>query len=162
MLPNLAFPAAQTADLSGLAGAEGPDLTRYFLVCGFLLLLILALALGFRRLSAAGGGRRGSRRALQTLDVLSLGSRQRVAVVRCYDRSYLLGLGDKEVRLLAELDADESEPAEAPDDTALNAVGHTAGGFLDALRSRAGEVLPTPARGRAARTDSQLGKGVLG
>lgn len=41
----------------------------------------------------------------------ALGSKQRLAVVRCYDRTFALGLGEKEIALIAELD-----PVVAPAD----------------------------------------------
>jgi flagellar biogenesis protein FliO len=46
---------------------------------------------------------------------LPLGGKQRLAVVRCYDRTFALGLGEKEVSLVAEIDpvhAAAKKPAE--------------------------------------------------
>jgi flagellar biosynthetic protein FliO len=83
---------------------EGPDLTRYLLVCGGLIAAILALAWGFRRLLKHSGGRALDRRGMRIVDMLPLGGKQRIAVVRCYDRTFVLGLGDKEVNLVGELD----------------------------------------------------------
>jgi flagellar biosynthetic protein FliO len=82
----------------------GPDLTRYLLVCGALIAAILLLAWGFRRLLAKAGGRAPDRRGMRIVDMLPLGGKQRLAVVRCYDRTFVLGLGDKEVNLVGELD----------------------------------------------------------
>ena len=48
---------------------------------------------------------KAAKRSLQVIDVLPLGSRQRLAVVRCYDRTFLLGLGERELSLITELDA---------------------------------------------------------
>ena len=89
---------------------SGPDLTRYFLVCTGLLLLILGVAWAFRRFLAGTLRSRASKRSLQVLDALPLGGKQRLLVVRCYDRSFLLGVGEKEVRSIAELDAGEVPP----------------------------------------------------
>jgi flagellar biogenesis protein FliO len=89
----------------GLGGSAGPDLTRYFVVCGGLLALVALLAFGFRRLIGRTLAVRAARRSLQVVDMLPLGGKQRLAVVRCYDRTFLIGLGDKEVSGLAELDA---------------------------------------------------------
>ena len=150
--------ALETTDVAGLAGAEGPDLTRYLMVCGFLVLLILLLGVGMRKVTAAGWVGRGSARTLETLDVLPLGGRQKLAVVRCYDRSYLIGMGDKEVRLLAALDPEQEESDQAPADTVLEATPAAEEGFLAALRRSAADVLPAPRR----RARAGLGKGLLG
>lgn len=99
--------------------AGGPDLTRYFAVCAILVLAILGLAYGFRRLIAGAVRAKAAGRSLQVLDVLPLGNKQRLAVVRCYDRTFALGLGEREVSLVAELDPVHGElrPA-APASTA--------------------------------------------
>jgi flagellar biosynthetic protein FliO len=84
---------------------SGPDLTRYFLVCAGSITVLLAAAWLFRRYVAGHLKARAAKRSLQVLDVLPLGGKQKLVVVRCYDRSFLLGLGDKEVRAIAELDS---------------------------------------------------------
>ena len=86
------------------AGSTGPDLTRYFIVCGVLLGAITLLAWGFKRLVAGNLSARAAKRNLQILDVLPMGGRQKLAVVRCYDRAFLVGLGDKEISPISELD----------------------------------------------------------
>lgn len=80
-------------------------MTRYVLVCALLLGLICGGAYLFRRFVASAVKAKASKRSLQILDVLPLGGKQRLCVVRCYDRTFALGLGDKEVALIAELDA---------------------------------------------------------
>ena len=85
---------------------DGPDLTRYFLVCGGLLLLVVALSLGFRRVFARALAARAARRSLRIVDALPLGRGKRLLVVSCYDRTFLVGEGDKELHALAELDAE--------------------------------------------------------
>jgi flagellar biogenesis protein FliO len=95
--------------------ASGPDLTRYLTVCGILLLSILGLAFGFKKLVGGAVRARAASRSLQIVDVLPLGGKQRLAVVRCYDRTFALGLGEKEVSLVAEIDpvhAESKKPAE--------------------------------------------------
>jgi flagellar biosynthetic protein FliO len=87
------------------ADAGGPDMTRYVLVCFVLLALICGAAFLFRRFIASSVRARASKRSLQVVDLLPLGGKQRLCVVRCYDRTFALGLGDKEVALIAELDA---------------------------------------------------------
>ncbi len=83
---------------------SGPDLTRYLVVCAGSILVLLAVAWVFRRYVAAHLKVRASKRSLQVLDVLPLSGKQKLVVVRCYDRSFLLGLGVKAVRAIAELD----------------------------------------------------------
>jgi len=89
---------------------SGPDLTRYLVVCAGSILLLLALAWLFRRYVAGHLRVRAAKRSLQVLDVLPLAGKQKLVVVRCYDRSFLLGLGEKEVRAIAELDAALARP----------------------------------------------------
>jgi flagellar biogenesis protein FliO len=94
--------------------SNGPDLTRYLTVCGILLLAILALAWGFKKLIGGAVRARAASRSLQVIDLLPLGGKQRLAVVRCYDRTFALGLGEKEVSLVAEIDpvhAADKQPA---------------------------------------------------
>jgi len=92
---------------------EGPDWNRYVLVCTFMLVALGALVWGLRVLVARTGRTGSLRRSLRVIDVLSLGGKQRVCVVRCYDRTFALGVGDKEVGLIAEIDAAVSMPGEA-------------------------------------------------
>lgn len=100
--------------------ATGPDLTRYLVVCTGTILALLAAAWLFRRYLAGRLRVRAAKRSLQVLDVLPLSGKQKLVVVRCYERSFLLGLGEKEVRAIAELDVTpdvtpDSRPAsEAP------------------------------------------------
>ena len=111
--PAVAPGLAALADPQVLGGTSGPDLTRYLLVCAALLLGVVLLALGLRRLAGKSLAARAARRSLQVMDVLPLGGRSRLAVVRCYDRTFLLGMGEREVSLVAELDP-VIEPDGAP------------------------------------------------
>jgi flagellar biosynthetic protein FliO len=108
----------QLALLAGPAARPepgGPDMTRYVLVCFLLLALIAGAAFLFKRFIASSVRARASKRSLQIVDLLPLGGKQRLCVVRCYDRTFALGLGDKEVALIAELDAvTTSEKSEVP------------------------------------------------
>lgn len=88
-----------------LGGTQGPDLTRYVLVCAGLLLLVAALAFAFRKSVGKALEKRAARRSLAVIDVLPLAGKQKLAVVRCYDRTFLLGLGTSDISLLSELDA---------------------------------------------------------
>jgi len=108
----VAVGSARTADLGG---SSGPDLTRYLIACAGLILLLGGLAWVARRYLSSTLKARAGRRALQVLDMLPLGGKQRLCVVRCYDRTFALGLGEKEVSLVAEIDpahAAAKKPAE--------------------------------------------------
>ena len=94
-------------------GGDGPDLTRYALVCALLVGGIVALGVGMRRLLSGSLRARAAKRSLRVLDVLPLGGRKRLAVVTCYDRTFVLGLGDREIALVAELDHEEEPAVEA-------------------------------------------------
>ncbi len=106
-------------------GRSGPDLTRYVLVCGALLIALGATAWLLRRMVGGTLKLGAARRSLQVLDVLPLGGKQKVCVVRCYDRTFALGVGEKEVGLIAEIDAAVSIP--------VAQASPTSGGFHDVL-----------------------------
>jgi flagellar biogenesis protein FliO len=97
-------PVPALLEAQAFGGTSGPDLTRYLVVCFGLLALVAALAWGFRRLVGNALRTRAAQRSLQVIDLLPLGGKQRLAVVRCYDRTFLLGLGEKELSSIAELD----------------------------------------------------------
>lgn len=96
-----------------LAGAEpvstlpGLDMTQYALVCFGLVALILVLGWLTKRFLAGNLRARANQRAMKVVDVLPLGGKRQLAVVRCYDRTFVLGLGEKDVNLVTELDPDE-------------------------------------------------------
>ena len=108
--------ALTTTLIAEAAANPGPDLTRYFVVCGVLLGAITLLAWGFKKLIAGNLSTRAAKRNLQILDVLPMGGKQKLAVVRCYDRTFLIGLGDKEISPISELDGviSEEKDAKAP------------------------------------------------
>ena len=110
LLPGAAYSADERT--------AGPDLTRYVLVCAALLLGILGTAYLFKRFLAGTVRRRAAKRSLRVVDVLPLGGKQKLVVVRCYDRSFLLGLGEKELSSIAELDVENTPTAvDAPEPT---------------------------------------------
>lgn len=116
-----------------LGGSSGPDLTRYMLVCGGLLVLVAGLGFAFRKLVHSTLRARAAQRSMQVLDVLPMGGKQKLAVVRCYDRTFLIGVGDKELSNIAELDAviaPAREPAPARADL------HAFSTVLERLRAR--------------------------
>ncbi len=132
MLTTLALLQAQSTP-------QGPDLSRYFAVLGGVATMLILTAFGLRKLISKGGfGFKGSKRSLEIVEVLPLGSRRQVAVVRCYDRTFALGLGEKNVSLLAELDADmvENERKKAIG-AAKTTANPMAGGFRTMLKPQA-------------------------
>lgn len=82
----------------------GPDLTWLMGVVAMLLAAIAAMAFGFRKVVMGSMNNRAAKRDMRILDVLPLGGKRQLAVVRCYDRTFALGLGEKSVELVAELD----------------------------------------------------------
>jgi flagellar biosynthetic protein FliO len=108
-------------------GGEGPDLTRYLTVCVVLLVAIAGTAFLFRRLVLGTLKAKAAGRSLQVLDVLPLGNKQRLCVVRCYDRTFALGLADHGVSLVAELDpvVGEGAPSVAPSKAEARAFAET-------------------------------------
>lgn len=82
-----------------------------------LVLAIVGMAWAFRRSVARFWRSRAAARSLQVLDVLPLGGKRQLTVVRCYDRTFALGLGEREVSLIAELDSVIGERAAAASPT---------------------------------------------
>ncbi|MEZ5973461.1 MAG: flagellar biosynthetic protein FliO [Planctomycetota bacterium] len=121
--------------------AKGPDLTQYFMVLGGVALVLVAVAFGLRRLIGKSQfGLRASKRNMRIVEVLPLGARRQVAVVRCFDRTFALGLGEKDVSLIAELDAEMVRQIHEPD--AAPVVGEV-------------EVTPAAAAALAAARDAR-------
>jgi flagellar biogenesis protein FliO len=87
-------------------GAASPDLGAMTAVIAVFLVCLLATGYGVRRLLGSAWRARAAKRSLSVLDVLPLGGRRQLVVVRCYDRTLALGLGDRDVSLLAELDTE--------------------------------------------------------
>jgi flagellar biosynthetic protein FliO len=141
---------------------SGPDLTRYLLVCGLLLALVIALGWIARRVLAGQIRSRAARRSLQVLDVLPLGGKQRLMVVRCYDRSFLVGAGEKELCSLAELDPEAAglaplvPLAAAPAPPAREREGTRFARVL--ARTTHSALVPRPRRTHADAADAALGE----
>ena len=158
---------------------SGPDLSRYFLVCGGLLVLVLLLAHVFRRAFGRALAARAARRSLRVVDVLPLGGSKRLVVVHCYERVFLVGQGDKELCVIAELDSeattrekDGPAPAAAARSDAFartleGTVARSNGAANGAsAASEASEMQPAPRRDardvRALRAELERGRGILG
>jgi flagellar biogenesis protein FliO len=150
-LPVLVLRGAQALPQAGarFGGTEGPDLTRYVTVCAVLLLSIGGLAFLFRKLVGRTLRARAAGRSLQVLDVLPLGGKRRLCVVRCYDRTFALGLADHAVAVVAELDPVIGEERTAPVSAA------DAASFADLLR-RAPASAPRARRGARKLVDGGL------
>lgn len=103
--------------------ASGPDLNRYFTVVGLMVAALAVVGYGLKRFAAANGRLGSDRKGLVMLDMLPLGGRRQLAIVRCYDRTFALGLGEKDVRFIAELDSVAApEPNNAEARSASSAV----------------------------------------
>lgn len=123
----------ETALVSEAGRATGPDLTRYLVVCALTIAALLVLAWIFRRTVGGRLKARAAKRSLQVLDVLPLSGKQKLVVIRCYDRSFLLGTGEKEMRVLAELDV---EPLPQAASAAFPATLADAAGLRPAVATR--------------------------
>lgn len=137
-----------------LRAEGGPDLTRYLAVCAILMLAIGGLAYLFKRVFAGAVRTRAAKRSLQVVDMLPLGGKQRVCVVRLYDRTFALGLGDKEVEMIAELDAVISPREVAPTRADQASFGELLKRVQKtmATSSPRADAKPTPQKTAAART----------
>lgn len=149
---NSFFAFALPVTQGTFGGSDGPDLTRYLTVCAVLLVSIGGIAYLFRRLILKTMKHRAAGRSLQVLDVLPLGGKQRLCVVRCYDRTFALGLADHGVSLISELDPVIGEEAVRTTPSTADVQA-----FAEALQ----HAPPTPPRSRAARRPALAGEGVL-
>jgi len=144
----------------------GIDMTRYALVCFGLVAVILVLAWAFKRFLAGNMTLRAAQRAMKVVDVLPLGGKRQLAVVRCYDRSFLIGMGEREVSLVTELDPQEDLEGQ------LAVSKPSEGRSFKSLFQRAVREAPAPEATAAPETVTPtpapsiegpgLGSGVLG
>ena len=141
-------------------GPAGFDLWNYLLVCGLVLGLLVGAAYVLRRFVAGSVRRRAAERSLRVVDMLPLHGRVKLVVVRCYDRSFLLGLGEKEVRSIAELDLEENSGLVRP--ALSRPETREAFGAALARAARGGGVIDPPPRPRAPAPAWKEGQGVLG
>jgi flagellar biosynthetic protein FliO len=127
-------------------GAPGPDWVRYWGVCALLILATAGIAWAFRRAIGKAWKTRAAQRSLQVLDVLPLGGKRKLSVVRCYDRTFVLGVGDKEISLVAELD-----PVIGQEQASASAATEADGDFtrfIETARARLDAKIP-PAKKKA-------------
>lgn len=127
--------AARAADSAQapLTVGHPPNLTWLMTVVVVMVLVIGAIAWGFRKVVAGSLKARASQRDLAVLDVLPLGGKRQLAVVRCFDRTFALGLGEKDVSLVAELD---HQAVEIDRETAQGERGAAFRKRLEAARDR--------------------------
>jgi flagellar biogenesis protein FliO len=133
--------------------AEGLDMSRYLFACLVVLGLLCLGAFALARLQRTSLVQRAKKRSLRVLDVLPIGRKQRLCVVRAYDRTFVLGVGEREVALVAELDQDDDLAAEALALAEREAKSPAPTSFAALLRGFAGSALqqrvPTVARSEA-------------
>lgn len=98
--------ASKLAPAGPNLGAGSPNLGALTAVIAVFLVCLVATGYGVRKLLGSAWRARAAKRSLSVIDVLPLGGRRQLVVVRCYDRTLALGLGDRDVSLLAELDTE--------------------------------------------------------
>jgi flagellar biogenesis protein FliO len=129
--------------------AEGLDMSRYLFACLVVIGLLCLGAFALARLKNSSIVQRAKKRSLRVIDVLPLGRKQRLCVVRAYDRTFVLGVGEREVALVAEIDQDDDLSAEALVQAERDADAAKApGSFAALVQSFAGAALqrrPAPA-----------------
>jgi flagellar biogenesis protein FliO len=144
------FDTAITVPTPVLAfAAEGLDMSRYLFACLVVIGLLCLGAFALARLKNSSIVQRAKKRSLRVIDVLPLGRKQRLCVVRAYDRTFVLGVGEREVALVAEIDQDDDLSAEALVQAERDADAAKApGSFAALVQSFAGAALqrrPAPA-----------------
>jgi len=144
------FDTAITVPTPVLAfAAEGLDMSRYLFACLVVIGLLCLGAFALARLKNSAILQRAKKRSLRVIDVLPLGRKQRLCVVRAYDRTFVLGVGEREVALVAEIDQDDDLSAEALVQAERDAdTAKAPGSFAALVQSFAGAALqrrPAPA-----------------
>ncbi|MEZ5979741.1 MAG: flagellar biosynthetic protein FliO [Planctomycetota bacterium] len=115
-----------------LAAADGPpslDVTRYLTACLVVIGLLCVGAWFLSRMSRSAVVSKAKKRSLRVVDVLPLGRKQKLCVVRAYDRTFVLGVGEREVALVGEIDQEADLAVEA-----LVEAKPRAGAFADLVR----------------------------
>jgi len=125
------------------ASDPGLDLNRYLLISAAMIVAIGGVGWFFQKTMANSMRDRAGKRSLRIVDVLPMGGKRRLAVVKVYDRTFVVGLGDKEISLISELDAETSEREElSPKGSGVKGPGLARA--FEAIRSRVGEGKPKP------------------
>ncbi len=165
-MPIALLYAAESSGPAERIVAGGPDLTRYLFVCAGLIVFVLAAGWAARRFLSGTLRTRASQRSMQVLDVLPLGNKHRLGVVRCNDRSFLIGFGEGGVRLLTELETVASASEGLSEEqrriftTALQRAAGTVGvgraGSSAKARPAAARPAAQPARAAATKSSGVL------
>ena len=130
------------------ASDVGLDLTQYLLISAAMVVAIGGLGWFFQKTIAGSVLSRAEKRSLRIVDVLPMGGKRKLAVVKIYDRTFVVGLGDKELSLITELDGEIPERSELAS-KGSNAKGSKTKGVgiaraFEAIRARVGEGIPKP------------------
>lgn len=127
------------------------QLVRYWVVVGTLLGALFLASFLVKRLGLRQKLLRSARRSFQVLDVLPLGRGQRLCVVRCYDRTFLIGAGDKELCSITELDQAVVDNDLAKEPPSARRPARPFGDWLaPLLRPAGGQAAAAPAPAAAA------------
>lgn len=105
----LALGALQSPAATASTGAPAPDLFRYALSLTVVIGLLICALYGIRSWTRNAGRSGRAGRTLEILEALPMGGSKRVCVLRCGERRFLVGLGDKELCALGELGAVEAD-----------------------------------------------------
>ncbi|QDU70009.1 flagellar biosynthetic protein FliO [Engelhardtia mirabilis] len=155
MLDAFGLAVASVAKID-TAGGVGIEWTRYLMACIGILSLLGLGAIGLRKLVQGTAQGRAMRRSLKVIDVLTIGRKQRLVVVSCYDRTLVLGVGEKEVSLVAEVDG---EPDAVPPVPAPARQAAPAGRFSELLARIGAELGPEATSAAADRVRARAGAG---
>lgn len=143
---NLPLRVLEETVQTATASDPGLDLTQYLLISAAMIVAIGGLGWFFQKTIAGSVLSRAEKRSLRIVDVLPMGGKRKLAVVKIYDRTFVVGLGDKELSLISELDGEIPERSElAPKGSMIKGVGLARA--FEAIRSRVGEGIPKPQPG---------------
>ena len=148
-IPQICFLTLSALGESPVSTAidPGPDLNQYLLISAGMVVLVGGIGWFFQRTMSGSIRARANKRSLRVIDVLPMGGKKKLAVVRVYDRTFVLGLGDKEISVVSELDPtvaiSELTPT-APQPKNKDVKGKTLMRAFEAIRSRVAEGIPRP------------------
>ena len=143
----LSLSALSESTASAVDADPGPDLNQYLLISAAMVVLVGAVGWFLQRTMSGSIRARAHKRSLRVIDVLPMGGKKKLAVVRVYDRTFVLGLGDKEISIVSELDPSVAVSELTP--VAARSKGQAVRGkalkrAFEAIRTRVGEGIPKP------------------
>ncbi len=140
---NLPLRVLEESAVTAIAGDSGLDLTRYLLISAAMVAMIGGLGWLFQKTMAGSVRSRAQKRSLRIIDVLPMGGKRKLAVVKIYDRTFVVGMGDKELSLISELDGEVPEHEELkPKGSQVKAIGLARA--FEAVRQKVGIGVPKP------------------